>query len=74
MTNDIKDNICKYSHRIRSINDRLARETERIGRLDEDTLIKRLELITEIRHMWNGMSISQLRHLTCPYTCPRPYW
>lgn len=63
MTNDIKDNIGKCSHRIRSINDRPARETERIGRLDGDALVKRLELITEIRHMWNSMSIDQLRHL-----------
>ena len=51
MTNNIKDNISRCSHRIRSTNDRLTRDTERICRLNEDELIKRLELITDIHHM-----------------------
>ena len=63
MTNNIKDNINKCNHRIRSVNDRLSRETERIGILNEDELIKRLELITDIRHMWKDVSIDQLRHI-----------
>lgn len=63
MTNNIKDKISRCGHRIRYVNKRLARETERIGKLDQHALIQRLELITEIRRMWDGMSMDQLRHL-----------
>ena len=63
MTNDTKECKSKCFHRIRSINDKLAMETERIGELNEDELIQRLESVTDIRNMWYDMSIDQLRHL-----------
>lgn len=58
-----KDNITKCSRRIRSVNDKLARETERIGTLNAEGLTKRLELATDIRNIWMDFSTDQLRHL-----------
>lgn len=58
-----KDNMAKCSHRIRSVNDKLTRETERIGMLNTEELTKRLELITDISNMWVNFSADQLRHI-----------
>lgn len=62
MTNN-RDNMDKCGHRIRSVNDKFTRETERIGTLKTEGLIKRLELTTDIHNMWTDFSVDQLRHL-----------
>lgn len=58
------DNADKCGQRIRSINDKLKRETERIDTLNHDALMKRLELTTGIKDMWRVLDKDQLRHLS----------
>jgi hypothetical protein len=57
------ENADKCSQRIRSINAKLKRETERIETLNHDALMKRLELATNIHDMWRTFDKYQLRHL-----------
>lgn len=60
-----KDNIAKCSHRIRSISDKLKRETERINTLGTLELIKGLETTTGIRNIEIMVdNIGQLRRLS----------
>lgn len=59
-----KDNIAKCSHRIRSISDKLKRETERINMLGTLELIKWLEATTGIRNIELMVDTDQLRHLS----------
>jgi hypothetical protein len=57
------DNAAKCSQRIKSINNKLKREIERIDRLDHDALMKRLEITTGISDMWRVFDKYQLKHL-----------
>jgi hypothetical protein len=59
-----KDNIAKCSHRIRSISNKLKRETERINTLGTLELIKWLETTTGIRNIELMVDTDQLRHLS----------
>lgn len=57
------DKAAKCSQRIKSINEKLKRETERIDILNHDALMKRLELTTGISDMWRAFGKRQLKHL-----------
>ena len=57
------DNTARCGQRIRSINDKLKRETERIDTLSHTDLMKRLELTTDIHDMWRDLDKYQLRGL-----------
>lgn len=59
-----KDKIAKCSNRIRSISDKLKRETERINTLGTLELIKGLKTATGISNIELMVDKDQLRHLS----------